>query len=406
MRLGVYSDYSYQLVDGALLAELPFARFVMGLATHTERLVVTGRLDTGAERYRYRMDGVYYVPLPNYTSGAHLREVVLALPGGVRRFWRLLDTVDVAWILGPNPPQTLVFALLTILRRRRLVLGVRQLLPELIRHRHPDRPVVKVAAVVLEGAYRMLSRVVPVVVVGPDLARHYRHARDRQVILVSMLHERDLVAAGAVKRSWDSQTELRILSVGRLDPEKNPLLLADVLARARQNDPRWHLDVCGDGPMERALARRVAELGLEQHVTLHGHVPIDGGLWELYHQSHVLLHVSFTEGVPQVVLEAFAARLPVVATGVGGVPDVVGSRGWVIPPGDAEAAAQALAEVLAAPDVREERVARGAAFARRHTLERETYELAAFLAGAEGAASPSDGLNTRSSEGASAAASR
>ena len=73
-------------------------------------------------------------------------------------------------------------------------------------------------------------------------------------------------------------------------------------------------------------------------------MPIDSGLWERYRRSHVLVHVSHTEGVPQVLLEAFAARLPVVATSVGGVAEVVRDLGWLVPVDDADAAARALRE--------------------------------------------------------------
>ena len=113
--------------------------------------------------------------------------------------------------------------------------------------------------------------------------------------------------------------------------------------------------------------------------SLHGYVPIDDGLWDLYRRSHALLHVSFTEGVPQVLLEAFAARLPSVATAVGGVPFLVGDAGWLIPPSDAGAAADALAEVVSDEAERVERVTRATETARRYTLEAECARLAAFL---------------------------
>ena len=348
MRLAVYCDYSYRVADGTVYAELPFGVFLRELARSCDRLVVTGRLDPTPGRYPYEMTGVEYVPLPHYESGAQLGSVIRTIPAGISRFWRLLDGVDVAWILGPNPPQALVFALLAKLRRRRLVLGVRQDLPQLIRHRHPDKPLVRFAALALEAAFRLLGRTTPVVVVGPDLARRYASAAALHVAYVSLLSETDIVAREDDHRSFDGD-ELRILSVGRLDPEKNPLLLADVLARVATGDGRWRLDICGDGPLAVALAQRLRDLEVDDLATLHGHVPIDDGLWDLYRQSHLLLHVSLTEGVPQVLLEAFAARLPVVATAVGGVPEVVRGRGLLVPPEDADAAALALEQLASDP---------------------------------------------------------
>jgi glycosyltransferase involved in cell wall biosynthesis len=289
-----------------------------------------------------------------------------------------LDEVDVVWILGPNPPQALLFAVLGMLRRRKVVLGVRQNLPELIRHRRPGKRVVLCAAYLLEWAFRALARFLPVVVVGPDLARRYRSARSILSVYVSLLRESDLLARRDDSRRYDGE-ELVMLSVGRLDPEKNPLLLADVLCRALRSDPRWRLEVCGDGPLTDALAQRARQVGVEHRLVQRGYVPIDGGLWNLYRAAHVLLHVSMTEGVPQVILEAFAARLPVVATDVGGVGDLVANRGLLTPPRDPDAAGAALARLLDDPELRERLVESAQAAAADHTLEAECSRLARFL---------------------------
>jgi glycosyltransferase involved in cell wall biosynthesis len=378
LRLAVYCDYSYRVAGNVTTAELPFSLYVEGLAPHCERLVVLGRQDPAPEPFPYRLRAAQFVALPYYASGADLGAVLRTIPAAIRRFWCTLDDLDVVWILGPNPPQALLFACLGMLRRRRVVLGVRQNLPELIRHRRPGQRLVLTAAHLLEWAFRGLARFLPVVVVGPDLARRYRPARSLLSVYVSLLRGSDVLAESEDGRRYDEDA-LVMLSVGRLDPEKNPLLLADVLARALRADPRWRLEVCGDGPMADALARHAAALGVGDRVVQHGYVPIDGGLWDHYRAAHALLHVSMTEGVPQVILEAFAARLPVVATEVGGVGDLVAGRGLLAPTGDPDAAAAALTRLAADPDLRARLVTAAAAAAGAHTLEAECSRLAGFL---------------------------
>jgi len=380
MRLAVYCDYSYRVDAGELYAELPFGLFLRELARHCDRLVVTGRLDPPPGTFPYRMAGVEYVPLPYYESGTDLLSVLRTVPAGVKRVWRMLDDADVVWILGPNPPQVFVFAILAKLRRRRLVLGVRQHLPRLIRHRYPGNRQLPLLALVLESAFRALALTAPVVAVGSDLARRYRHAPAVHVTYVSLLAPEQIASAEDDQRRYDGP-ELRILSVGRLDPEKNPLLLADILARALAADPRWRLDVCGDGTLLEALTERLRELGLLDRVRLHGYVPIDDGLWDLYRQSHLLLHVSFTEGVPQVLLEAFAARLPVVATDVGGVAELAAECSLLVPPDDAPAAAAALNRLARDAALRVRLVERAVGVVRAHTIDAECARLAAFLRG-------------------------
>ena len=108
-------------------------------------------------------------------------------------------------------------------------------------------------------------------------------------------------------------------------------------------------------------------------------MPVNEGLLELYDRSHVLLHVSHTEGVPQVLLEAFARRLPVVATAVGGVPYLVEGCGLLVAPRDAPAAVRALSQMIGDPELRGRLVDNGLARLREHTREAEGARLGAFL---------------------------
>lgn len=386
-RLAVFCDFSYRRDGDVITAELPFSLFLQELARHFGAVTLIGRLDPTGTRFPYEMRGIALEPLPYYASGADLSAVMRALPAAIRRFWAVLARVDVVWVLGPNPPHAIVFALMALARRKRLVLGVRQQLPRLIRHRHPGRPHVWLAAWVLEQAFRLIGRFAGVVVVGPELAREYRHSRRVHPALISLLSAAGVAAAGGVDgavgvggagRDYGA-AELSLLSVGRLDPEKNPLLMVDILRDALRSDGRWCLEVCGDGSLAEALRARADELGVGDRVVMHGHIGFGDPLWELYRSSHALLHVSMTEGMPQVLLEAFAARLPVVATAVGGVPEMAGGRGLLIPPRDAPAGAAALQRLLDDPDERERHVAAGAAYAADHTLEAESERLARFL---------------------------
>jgi len=381
VRLAVYTDYVYRREDGAVYAERAFALFLASLGERLDRLVIVGRLDPRPGVSHYRLpDDVEFVPLPHYPSLVNAPRSVPAMARSLGRFWRVLRDVDAAWLLGPYA-LSVMFALLTAARGRRVALGVRQDTPRYVRSRHPDRRWVHVVADVLEGIYRLMARRWPVVVVGPALAHNYRRAGRVLPIAVSLVSEREVVEPEeALRRSYDGD-ELVALSVGRIEREKNPQLLADVLARLREHDPRWRLVVCGEGPMEDDLRERLAELGVAEHADLRGYVPIDGELPRLYRSSHALLHVSWTEGVPQVLFEAFAAGLPVVATAVGGVAEAAGDAALLVPPGEADPPAEALARIGADAELRRRLVEAGVARVREHTTEAETARVAEFLAG-------------------------
>ena len=103
---------------------------------------------------------------------------------------------------------------------------------------------------------------------------------------------------------------------------------------------------------------------------------------ELYRSSHAFLHVSWTEGFPQVLIEAFASCLPVVATAVGGVPAAAGGAALLVAPGDSGAAADALERVVADAALRERLIRAGSERARQGTLEAASARVVEFLAAA------------------------
>jgi glycosyltransferase involved in cell wall biosynthesis len=285
--------------------------------------------------------------------------------------------VDAVWLLGPHP-LAIAFALLAALRRRGVALGVRQDWPALVRNRHPGRRWVHVVADLLEGAYRLLARWVPTVVVGPQVAESYSGAPRLLEISVSLVSEEDVVEPQP--RPWGG----RVLSVGRLDPEKNPLLLPEILRHLIDAGGDWRLTICGEGPLEDTLRERLRELDVEERAELVGYLPLHGGLLDLYRSSDALLHVSLTEGLPQILLEAFAAGLPVVATAVGGVPGAVGDAGLLVPPADPGAAAAALERLAGDRDLRERLSRAGLERVRGRTLEAESGRVAEFLSAGAG----------------------
>lgn len=380
MRLAAYEDSIYHRDGAVLSSERAFPLFLFGLAADVEHLVVLGRLHPRPGRSHYVVPaGAEFVPLPWYGSLADVPAVLAALAGTLTRFWRVLGRVDAIWVCGPTPPAVLV-VLLALLRRRRVVLGVRQDTLAYARSRFQGRRGPLAAFRLLEGAWRALARRVPVAAVGPELHARYARAPRRHELSVSFVGERDLAGPEvAAARAYDG--ELTVLSVGRLEAEKNPLLLADVLARLVAGGGRWRLRIVGEGPLEGELRPRLAALGVADRAELTGYIPLDGGLMDLYRTAHVLLHVSWTEGLPQVLLEAFAARLPVVATDVGGVGAVAEGAALLVPPGDAPAAADAVRRMAGDAALRERLAAAGVARARARTAEAERRRLVAFIGG-------------------------
>jgi glycosyltransferase involved in cell wall biosynthesis len=138
--------------------------------------------------------------------------------------------------------------------------------------------------------------------------------------------------------------------VGRLSQDKGADVMLDALALA---DPAWKLSMIGEGRDRDKLLRKAASLGITDRVTWHGHVP-DAGLLMTAFDAFVLS--SRTEGTPITLLEAMRACVPIVATRVGGVPDVVSSREALLVAAEEPAQiASALADIASGQSAARER---------------------------------------------------
>jgi colanic acid/amylovoran biosynthesis glycosyltransferase len=170
-----------------------------------------------------------------------------------------------------------------------------------------------------------------------------------------------IVHCGVNPADFDSGSDrtdaqaMRLLFVGRLAGVKGLPILLDAVARLRQSHPRLKLTVAGDGPDGEMLKDQSKRLGIEANVDFVGYQS-QQQVRELLFNTDVFVMASFAEGVPVVLMEAMAARVPVVATQIAGVPELVenGVSGLLVPPGDAVALASKIDRLLHDKELRAE----------------------------------------------------
>lgn len=161
----------------------------------------------------------------------------------------------------------------------------------------------------------------------------------------------------------------RVIAVGRLEEQKGFVYFVRACAevyRERKDVEFW---MVGAGPLLEPLQTLAAELGIGSAVRFWGRrddVP------DLLRQADMLVSSSLWEGFPTVLLEAMAARLPVVATDVSGSRELVrdGETGLLVPPADPGALAKAMARLLRDPDAARMLAQRAASGVERYTIER------------------------------------
>lgn len=144
--------------------------------------------------------------------------------------------------------------------------------------------------------------------------------------------------------------------IARLDPQKNHRGLFEALTLLPEDF--WsagHCLVVGSGELEGQLRSEAREMGLGERVSFLGE---RGDVPTILQAINLLVLPSHWECLPVVILEALAARCPVVATAVGGVPEILDGIGWpLVTPGDSQGLAEAIAAILQMPEAERDRIA-------------------------------------------------
>jgi glycosyltransferase involved in cell wall biosynthesis len=155
----------------------------------------------------------------------------------------------------------------------------------------------------------------------------------------------DPSARAELEALFSSRPRLLVGAAGRLSPEKGFEKLVEAAAEVVKEVPEVGFVIFGQGPLREALLKQIVELRLTDRVVLGG---FRSDLPRLLPSLDLSVLPSYTEGLPVAVLEAMAAALPVVATAVGGTPEVIedGVSGRLVPSGDAAALAGRMVELL------------------------------------------------------------
>lgn len=150
-----------------------------------------------------------------------------------------------------------------------------------------------------------------------------------------------------MRERFRGEREKRIVSVGRLDANKNHEMMIRAFAGLADRYPDYTLTIYGEGELREALEKLIASLGMKNRIFLPGVIP---DVADQIGRASLFLLVSYSEGVSNALIEAMALGLPVIATDVpgGGTQELIrhGVDGWVIPTGDEAALTKAMDMLL------------------------------------------------------------
>lgn len=145
----------------------------------------------------------------------------------------------------------------------------------------------------------------------------------------------------------------RLLYVGRLAVEKGLPVVLESLTQLTSQYPDLLLTVVGDGSDRALLEARTRKMGLEKHVDFVGYQS-QAAVREFLRKTDIFVLPSFAEGIPVVLMEAMATGVPVVATQIAGISELVksGENGYLVSPGDSDALSGAISKLVVDADHR------------------------------------------------------
>jgi len=181
--------------------------------------------------------------------------------------------------------------------------------------------------------------------VADSLHRLYPSARGRRRVFSTVqLSEADFRPPRPA--SDPPPATFRLVTMANLHWHKGVHVLLEALGRLREaGEAGWRLEVLGDGPQRDELRAQAERMGVGPAVSFAGFIASREELFRRLDEADLFVFPSLTEGMPRAVIEAAARGVPIVATDVGGVADLVG-RPWLAPPGDAEALARAIGRAM------------------------------------------------------------
>ena len=227
-----------------------------------------------------------------------------------------------------------------------------------------------------EREMREIAKTTPTFAVAQSLA-HKLGSGGVDWIPASTVSEKDFY--------WRTDTcegsPYRLLYVGGLIPLKSVETIIDAASLLQRSGVTLHLDILGDGAERKKLEARADAVLMPNTYRFHGYCACPIELDRFYRKADIFVMSSITEGFPRVILEAMARGVPVVATNIVGIPDLVhdGETGLLVPVRSPQALAAAVQRIIEDGDLRRRIIAGAYRVAEEHTVEKFLQRVVEFV---------------------------
>lgn len=240
------------------------------------------------------------------------------------------------------------------------------------RYRGIQKVLAKILSLLLHRVTNFMVSSALTIVTGEELYKLYKpKAKKIKVFVRSSLKRKDLT----YREDTCKDKIIRLLYVGEILIDKGIIYLLDAVRKLREKNYPVELMIVGSGSDTNKIKEKIESSGISKAVKFKGYVPFGDSLFNIYRSADILVFPSiyFTEGIPRVIIEAFAFSLPVITTDIGGVKSIVINEktGLLIKPHSSEEIYQAVRRLINDTYLRERMIKKSYEFAVAHTLEGE-----------------------------------
>lgn len=356
-NLAIFDDQIFHYNGREYSSDEAFILFIIGLQKYFQSVTLCSRVYPGPESaaYTISLHKMKVCALPYYKNVGDLLSKAVTFVPKIRSIIKAnRDEWDILWLTWPHP-----LSLLMLIQARRArkfcFLVVRQNLEELMKQRY--RGLRKIAALLvvhfLEWQLRWWGRDAVIFTVGEEMYQKFRRNYSRVHRMEISLLSKDNVPALGPLPIRRRANPLRLLFVGRLEPEKGLSFLLRALAILKGQNRNVNLDIVGSGMEEQNLRELTHRLDLNEQVSFHGYIAFGDSLFFYYRAADFFVLPSLSEGIPQVLFEAMAFGIPIIATRIPSLQAMIRHRenGWLVEPGSATDLANAISELGDNPTV-------------------------------------------------------
>jgi len=384
MKLGVFINQGFYVNKKNIFTDISFIRFIESFSDYFDEIIIfapSRKEKINFKDYYKCSKYISLYSLPYFGNVIELvKKLIHVIKGTNRVLKKGVKTCDVMWIVGPHP-----LGILAYLKAKRYEVPIfyhirGNILNDItVRYKGIKGLVASLYSKLMHRINIFLCKRVHTLVVGSELYSLYSSYSLKVNFISPSLIERSDIEKSKINMRKRScfKNKINLLFVGRIEPEKGLECLFRALSDLNTNSvKRYNLHIIGSAQRgsedKEVLIKELAnKLKINKYIKWLNYIPYGEILIRHYRDADIFILPSFAEGIPKTLYEAMMAGLPVIATKVGGITDVVKDRinGLLISPGSSVQIVENVKKIVNNEVLRDSLVTNAFKSAEKNTIE-------------------------------------